>query len=88
MTVCHLHSYSGTRDLTQCFCTFRWCHLKLTPVSYAAKLHLSERLQKPVQKYVPCFWLVLPKFYCHMFVSCRTGKEKHLSTVLATELFS
>lgn len=88
MTVCHFCSHSGIGTWLNAFCAFRWCRLKPTPISYAAKLHLSERLQKPVQIYVPCFWLALPIFYCHMFVSCRIGKEKHLSTVLATELFS
>lgn len=88
MTVCHFCSHSGIGTWLNAFCAFRWCRLKPTPISYAAKLHLSERLQKPVQIYVPCFWLALPIFYCHMFVSCRIGKEKHLSTVLAAELFS
>lgn len=71
----------GTR--LSAFCAFHRCCLKQNPVFYAAKLHLSERLQKPVQIDVPCFWLALPIFYCHMFVSCRIGKEKHLSISLS-----
>lgn len=75
----------GTR--LNAFSSFQRCCLKQTPVFYTAKLHLSERLQKPVQIDVPCFWLTLPIFYCHMFVSCRTGKEKHLSTSLSKREF-